>query len=118
MGMVLSLLSLGLLCFSAVASIHPKEQIAYVAAQAKQAVVEQDLMPHGTVHVNIESVEGLQKMPGIGPVLAQQIVLEREENGLFYFPEDLLVVKGIGQGKLEKIRDLLVFDHPLDASER
>ena len=45
----------------------------------------------------------MQKLPGIGPVLAGEIIAEREKNGAFYYPEDLLNVKGIGEKSLEKM---------------
>ena len=47
----------------------------------------------------------LEALPGIGEVLAQRIVDYRNENGPFKRIEDLLQVKGIGKGTLEKIGD-------------
>jgi competence ComEA-like helix-hairpin-helix protein len=49
-----------------------------------------ELWPH-------HSAEELQALYGIGPSLAQTIVEERETNGAFHYPEDLLNVKGIGE---------------------
>ena len=43
-------------------------------------------------------------LPGIGPVLAQRIVVDRQENGAFGTIEGLLRVRGVGQGKLSAIR--------------
>ena len=60
-------------------------------------------MPRGDVDVNRATQEELQKLPGIGPVLAGEIIAEREKNGAFYYPEDLLNVKGIGEKSLEKM---------------
>lgn len=40
---------------------------------------------------------------GVGEVIAQRIIEEREENGPFYYPEDLMNVKGIGEKTLEKL---------------
>ena len=42
-------------------------------------------------------------LPGIGKVYASMLIEEREKNGIFFYPEDLTAVKGIGKGKLGKI---------------
>ena len=52
---------------------------------------------------NIATEEELATLPGIGAVLAQRICKDREENGAFLQPEDLLRVNGIGEKKLEAI---------------
>ncbi len=49
----------------------------------------------------------LEALPGIGETRAQAIVDYRNENGSFKRIEDLLQVKGIGQGTLEKIKDYI-----------
>jgi competence protein ComEA len=49
----------------------------------------------------------LDALPGIGEVTAQAIVDYRNENGPFERVEDLLNVKGIGQGTLDKIKDYI-----------
>jgi competence protein ComEA len=49
----------------------------------------------------------LEALPGIGEVTAQAIVDYRNENGPFQRIEDLLKVKGIGEGTLDKIKDFI-----------
>jgi competence protein ComEA len=49
-------------------------------------------------------VEELERLPGIGPVLARRIVEDRGRNGQYRRLEDLLRVKGIGPKKLKKLR--------------
>jgi competence protein ComEA len=49
----------------------------------------------------------LEALPGIGEVTAQAIVDYRDENGPFKRIEDLLQVKGIGEGTLAKIKDYI-----------
>ena len=63
--------------------------------------------PAGSVSVNTADAEELMMLPGVGEYLAQQILEERERNGVFHYPEDLMAVKGIGEAKLRKIRPLL-----------
>ena len=60
-------------------------------------------LPDGSVDINRAGTEELQNLHGVGPVLAQTIVEEREANGDFHYPEDLLNVKGIGRQTLKKI---------------
>jgi competence protein ComEA len=59
---------------------------------------------HDRIDVNRASVEELTVLPGIGPALASRIVESRESHGPFRTPEELLRVRGIGPGILEKIR--------------
>ena len=47
-------------------------------------------------------------LPGVGPVLAERIVAYRDENGPFESTEDLLDVPGIGESKLEAMRESIV----------
>lgn len=61
----------------------------------------------GKVAVNRASVEELQRLPGVGPVLASRIVAHREEFGRFETIEDLLDVSGIGERILANLRELV-----------
>lgn len=61
----------------------------------------------GLIGVNSASVSELERLPGVGPVLASRIVEFREANGPFSEMEDLLDVAGIGEAKLSALRDLL-----------
>ena len=60
------------------------------------------------VDLNSATIEQLQRLPGIGPVLAERIVTYRNNNGLYDYIEQLLEVKGIGQIRLERLRPLLI----------
>ena len=59
------------------------------------------------ININTASAAKLDSLPGIGPSLAKKIVEFREAHGPFVTIEDLLNVSGIGQAKLEGIRDLI-----------
>lgn len=67
-------------------------------------------VPHteGAVDVNRASADELDALPGVGPSIAQRIIDERDQNGPFHYPEDLLSVHGIGQKTLEKLRDQIL----------
>ena len=57
-------------------------------------------------------------LPGVGRVLAERIVAEREGGGEFLSPQDLTRVHGIGPARVERWRSLLFFpgDVPGDAT--
>jgi competence protein ComEA len=59
------------------------------------------------IDINQATVEELEKLPGIGPKIAKNIVEYREKNGPFRSIEELLKVKGIGPKKLEQIKKYL-----------
>ena len=56
------------------------------------------------VNVNTADIGLLQLLPGIGPVLAHNILEYRSQNGAFKSIGDLLTVPGIGEAKLEAMR--------------
>jgi len=51
------------------------------------------------VPVNTAGVNELRRLPGVGSVLAQRLVAERERNGYFHNLNDLERVPGIGPAK-------------------
>ncbi len=55
--------------------------------------------------LNSASPEQLEELPGIGPVLAANIVDYREQSGGFTTVEELLDVSGIGESRLAELRD-------------
>jgi comEA protein len=58
----------------------------------------------GEIDINRASAEQLTRIPGIGKVMAERIVLFRKEHGPFKRVEDLLKIKGIGEKSFERIR--------------
>lgn len=59
----------------------------------------------GQINLNVATAEDLETLPGIGEVLAQRILDHREKNGPFTSVDELLDVSGIGEARLEDIRD-------------
>jgi len=60
------------------------------------------------VDVNRSTVSQLESLPGVGPVLAERIITYRDQNGPFTEIEDLLDVPGIGEAKLDGMRDDII----------
>lgn len=59
------------------------------------------------ININTATIEELDALPGVGPATAQAIVDEREANGSFTSPEDIMRVSGIGEKKYEKLADYI-----------
>jgi competence protein ComEA len=59
------------------------------------------------VNINTASLDELTSLPGIGPKTAEKIVAWRQENGKFQKPEDLMAVKGIGEKKFARLKNLI-----------
>lgn len=64
--------------------------------------------PAGPVDLNTADAGQLDALPGIGPSTAAAIIAHRDENGPFASVDALLDVRGIGEAKLEALRDLVV----------
>lgn len=58
------------------------------------------------VNINTAAIAELQRLPGIGPVLATRIVEYRSHHGPFERLDDLLAVEGIGAAKLAALHEL------------
>lgn len=70
------------------------------SAPAEETAPERTLL-----NINTATAEELCELPGIGPALAGAIVEYRAEHGPFHSVDELTLVSGIGEGKLNAIRD-------------
>ncbi|MEO3783128.1 ComEA family DNA-binding protein [Actinocorallia sp. B10E7] len=61
--------------------------------------------PATPLDLNTATLEQLQELPGVGPVLAQRILDHRAENGLFRTVEQLQDVNGIGERRFADLKD-------------
>ena len=57
------------------------------------------------VNINTADIATLMTLDGVGEATAKKIVAEREDNGPFATVDDLTRVPGIGEKKLEALRD-------------
>lgn len=73
------------------------------ASMGAPAGAPAEAAPAEGVHINSATFAELSAIFGVGPAMAQAILDEREAGGPFFFPEDLLNVKGIGPKKLAVI---------------
>ncbi|MCX8052499.1 MAG: helix-hairpin-helix domain-containing protein [Armatimonadetes bacterium] len=58
----------------------------------------------GPVNINTAGPEELDRIPGVGPSIAQRIIEYRNQIGRFTSVEQLMDVKGIGPKNLEKMK--------------
>jgi competence ComEA-like helix-hairpin-helix protein len=99
------LLLLTLLCACArVARRSPPvqdQQLATVANEDNSAT---------RVNLNTAPAADLEELPGIGRVLAERIVVYREQYGPFRRVEHLMMVQGVSDHKFRALRDLVTVE--------
>ena len=60
------------------------------------------------VDINTAGIAELERLPGVGPALAQRIVDDRQANGPFESPAALTRVKGIGPKTFDALNEYVV----------
>src|SRR5262249_37897900 len=75
---------------------------------------KKELSPNTQIDVNRAGADELQKLPGVGPVLARRIIAEREKTP-FQSVDELRRVSGIGVKTLEKLRPFVTVGKVVDA---
>ena len=109
------LFGLSLLLFLPGAGAAEKAEVQALSALPERTLMGGDeeerlpteLLPGERLDLNTATAAQLQRLPGIGEKISAAIVAWREENGPFREVEDLLQVPGIGEKRLEAIRDLV-----------
>lgn len=89
--------------------IIPRHEAVIALPVSPSPMVFSSRMPSDDVlqFLNTADVSVLSRVHGIGEKLAQSIIDEREKNGEYNFPEDVLYARGIGQSRLDSIRQYL-----------
>ena len=64
--------------------------------------------PTAPLDLNTATLEQLDALPGIGPTTAQKILDYRQAHGPFHSVADLDAVPGIGQGRIEQLKGLVI----------
>ena len=103
----------------------PKADLAQVNLAAPLADGEQVVVPRrgvgvaagagssssgapAPVQLSTATLEQLESLPGVGPVMAQKILDYRQDPGAFQSVDELNAVPGIGPKRLDQLRDLVV----------
>ena len=85
------------------------EASAFSSASSGEELVEpdpegpQEVLVEKSVNINTATLEELDKLPGVGPVIAQRIIDYREQNNGFYDVQELMDVSGIGEKTFAKL---------------
>ena len=102
---------LALACLSLMTAVIPREyRPAGVSFSPDSSPVTADpvVVPQtGGIDLNTADAETLEMLPGVGVKLAQAILDERENNGTFSYPEDVMAVSGIGEKKFAAMQDMI-----------
>ena len=107
-----------ILCAAALIVTHlkPEGRMSFRLDASRAAFRQDERMnvpwPEGAIDPNTGDAQELEQLNGVGPAIAQRIIEERETNGAFLFPEDLLNVSGIGQKTLNKLWSQLSLPKP------
>ena len=86
--------------FQVVRGTEPPEAISEEAEPEK---------PAKKVHLNTATARDLERLPRIGPKMAQKILQWRTDHGPFRTVEDLADIPGIGKKTIDKIRGMTTF---------
>ena len=78
---------------------------------------EDDISTGFRVNVNTATVEELQLLPKVGPVLAERIKQERESHGPFKTVEDLARTPGIGPERVTSFRPMIDTSAPASSEQ-
>ncbi len=70
------------------------------------------------IDLNKATLSQLNSLPGIGPVIAERILELREKSGPFKRIEDLMNIRGIGEKKFLKLKDLITIKPKQQSEER
>ncbi len=85
----------------------PEDRLVQARISSAQTRVAK-VKPTGRVDINHADAAALQGLPGIGPTLAQRIVMHRKAYGPFAGTRGLLEVDGIGPKRFDKIESWIV----------
>ena len=59
------------------------------------------------ININTASAQELEKLPGVGKVIAERIIAHRTQYGPFRRAEHLMMVRGISDRKFRDLRGLI-----------
>ena len=90
-------------------NINDVNKEEYISIDNKSGVIENvEFGDDIKVNINKATITELTQLPGVGESLAKRIIEYRNINGKFKSIEDLKNVSGIGEKKLESLREYII----------
>ena len=90
-----------------IASLSKSKPKTAPKAPTKTSAENLAVLRRNPVNLNRARLGELEKLPGVGPKMAERILAYRAENGTFKSVDDLDNVRGIGEKKLEVLKGLV-----------
>jgi len=89
---------------------NTKKYTAFLIAMMMLMIISGNVMAEATdkVNINTATVEELVQLDRVGQKYAERIVAHRTEKGLFNSPEEIMLVKGIGEKTFEANKERIV----------
>ena len=88
---------------------RPKSAKSATASSAAAKPPRQATGPPERIDVNSATAAELERLPRVGPALAQRIIDYRQRHGPFQAPEDLRHVRGIGPSTVRLLEPVVTF---------
>ncbi|WP_020062225.1 helix-hairpin-helix domain-containing protein [Bacillus sp. 123MFChir2] len=85
-----------------------QDQMMIYVPKKGEAAVNGPPVSEGKIQINTATKDQIEKISGIGPRKAENIIKYREQHGPFQKVEDLLEIDGIGEKSLEKMKDEII----------
>jgi len=79
----------------------------YTPAQIQSSFSVTETQTGLRVNINTASAPELEQLPGVGKVIAERIILHREQYGPFRREEHLMMVRGISDRKFRTLRSMI-----------
>lgn len=99
---------------------QPSDELRVVTARtpaSQGTTAENETAPPGEIsssdtriNLNTATAEELMTLPGIGEVFAERIVAYREIHGRFTSLDELAEIEGLGEKRIDAIRDYLTLE--------
>lgn len=103
---LLILVAIAVALFASACDTAPQSSSNTVLSKLAQPTAE----PGSAININTASSQELEKLPGVGNVIAERIVAHREQYGPFRRAEHLLMVRGISDKKFRQLRTLIAVE--------
>jgi competence ComEA-like helix-hairpin-helix protein len=80
---------------------------SYTPAQTQSSFSVPETQTDLRVNINTASAPELERLPGVGKVIAERIIMHREQYGPFRREEHLMMVRGISDSKFRALRPMI-----------